>query len=281
MIAVLGIMKKYKKAVARFIFWGILVIPFLIHTVFKIPAMCEFFSANWNAGDVLAFYGVLLGAGATVAGVFLSIQYAQSNYKEDLLNRSLPFITLTKMLYTPSFNSDDNTAGLKESEYEKPVDTYYYIIDNKEVTVMGKLTERQNEIVRRGGFYNSTIADGVELTYSAKSLYLPLEVENVGNGAATTFSIGMYIPPYTPEAHPKCFSLARSLRIGEKIRIAIYSENIQQDNTGDYELCVSYYDIFGNKYEQLFVYRIFEDSNKSICSTLEIRGTQKRLSNEK
>ena len=104
----LGIMKKYKKVVARFIFWGILVIPFLIHTVFKIPAMCEFFSASWNAGDVLAFYGVLLGAGATVAGVFLSIQYAQSNYKEDLLNRSLPFITLTKMLYTPSFNSDDN-----------------------------------------------------------------------------------------------------------------------------------------------------------------------------
>ena len=39
--------------------------------------------------------------------------------------------------------------------------------------------------------------------------------------------------------------------------------------------------IFGNKYEQLFVYRIFEDSNKSICSTLEICGTQKRLSNEK
>lgn len=277
---VLNFLKRYKKPVMHFVFWGIFVVPLLIHIVFKIPAICDFFSAEWGAGDVLAFYGVLLGALATVGGVFLSIQYAQSNYNQDLINRSLPFITITKMQYNPVAQFESTQTPASSLGYEYPIDMYYYIISNKEAEVMGQLTDRQKQIVLGGGLYNREIAEGVMATQSVKLLYLPLEVDNIGNGAATTFSIGLYIPPYSPEKHPRCFSLARSLRAGEKIRIAIYSENILQDNTGEYELCVSYYDIFGNKYEQKFAYKIFQDDKENMCASLAIRGTQKRLSGE-
>ena len=270
------ILKRYKKHICVFLIVGIVIIPSFIYIMFKIPAVCKFFESVWNAGDVLGFYGVLLGAFSGVVGVFFTIQYSQESYKQDLINRSLPFINIVPMIYDPGIPNGETDCG-GHGDIVRPLETYYYIISNKSVSVVSKLTEQQEKMVRCKGIYQREPTKGVTFRQNVKLLYLPLEVENIGNGAATTFSIGLYIPPYSPKTHPKSFSLARSLRAGEKIKIAIYSENDTQDNTGKYDLCVSYYDILGNQYEQSFIYKIYVDENKDIRASLQMNGTQKRL----
>lgn len=268
---------------------GIIIIPLIIHVLFKIHPQYGFFSAEWTAGDVLGFYGILLGAAATVWGVFLSIQYAQSNYKQDLVDHSLPFVTITTMLYKPTRTAicsdivaDQYCDSVPKAVNNQPecvsqIDEYYFIIENKNVSVMANLTEQQKEMVDCGGNFFSINSNGMTVFSTVSLLYAPLIIENVGNGAATTFSVGLYIPPYDKAKNPHCFSIARSLKVGEKIQIGIYSENTPKDNTGDYDLCVSYYDIFGNQYEQLFKYRIIKNDIGQFCSELRLNGTQRKI----
>lgn len=281
--------KKHKVAIMLFVLIGIIIIPLIIHILFKIHPQNGFFSAEWTAGDVLGFYGVLLGAAATVWGVFLTIQYTQSNYRQDLIDRSLPFITITTMLYkpkrTPIFSDviDEQDCDIapeavnNQTEYVSPIDEFYFIIKNKDVSVMANLTAQQKEMIACGGNFASSNSNGMTVFSTVSLLYAPLIIENVGNGAATTFSVGLYIPPYDKEKNPHCFSIARSLKVGEKMRIAIYSENTPKDNVGDYDLCVSYYDIFGNQYEQLFKYRIFKNDIGQFGSELRLNGTQRKV----
>ena len=66
-----------------FIIVCILGIPAGIHWLFKQNATCDFFQAEWDAGDVLSFYGALLAAASTIVGVYLSVQAAQRSYRED------------------------------------------------------------------------------------------------------------------------------------------------------------------------------------------------------
>ena len=50
-----------------FIIVCILGIPTGIHWLFKQNATCDFFQAEWDAGDVLSFYGALLAAASTIS----------------------------------------------------------------------------------------------------------------------------------------------------------------------------------------------------------------------
>ena len=126
------LLKKYWKALLIFFIVAIIIVPFLIHVCFKINAPITFLEAEWGAGDVLAFYGVLVGAVATVWGVYLSIQYSRSNYQEDVKNRVLPFIALTTLKVRTKFSLFPTVDANKETscpnEYEEyKVEKIYYI----------------------------------------------------------------------------------------------------------------------------------------------------------
>ena len=71
---------------------GLIVIPVLINVVFKMDFGIEILQAEWDAGDALSFYGVLLAAFLAVYGVYLSIDYSNRNYRDDLRNQVLPFL---------------------------------------------------------------------------------------------------------------------------------------------------------------------------------------------
>ena len=107
-------------------------------------------------------------------------------------------------------------------------------------------------------------------------LYLPLKVENVGNSAAVTCTIGLNPKGRDKDKH--LYSPARSLSKGNSFRFAIYSENLENDNYGEYTLCLSYYDILGNAYEQNFTYSLkTEGFLRTAVGTLSLDGTQHRL----
>ena len=106
---------------------------------------------------------------------------------------------------------------------------------------------------------------------------MPLEVENVGNGAATVFSIGLNSLKIAPEKWK--FSLARNLKVGEKYQIGIFCDDCDEKSCGEYRLCVSYYDILGNGYEQNFKFSVSENKWRGINVEFRMDGTQQQQKN--
>ena len=84
---------KWKLLLAFAIF--IVAIPFGINSLFKLTSPLNIFIAEWGAGDALAFYGVMLASATTIIGVYISIEYAQRNYRIDEANRVKPYLALT------------------------------------------------------------------------------------------------------------------------------------------------------------------------------------------
>ena len=80
---------KWKLLLAFIIF--IVAIPFGINSLFKLTSPLDIFVAEWEAGDALAFYGVMLASATTIIGVYISIEYAQRNYRVDEVNRVKPY----------------------------------------------------------------------------------------------------------------------------------------------------------------------------------------------
>ena len=97
------IKNKWKKILVFGII-GLIVIPVLINVVFKIDFGIEFLRAEWDAGDALSFYGVLLAAFLAVYGVYLSIDYSNRNYTDDLKNQVLPFFAVNSLKTKASNN---------------------------------------------------------------------------------------------------------------------------------------------------------------------------------
>lgn len=84
---------KWKLLLAFIIF--IVAIPLGINSLFKLTSPLDIFVAEWEAGDALAFYGVMLASATTIIGVYISIEYAQRNYRVDEANRVKPYLALT------------------------------------------------------------------------------------------------------------------------------------------------------------------------------------------
>lgn len=273
-------LQKYKKAIIIYFVFGVIIIPLFIHILFKIDAPLPFLVAEWEAGDVLAFYGVLIGALATIAGVYLSNVAAQENYRKDVVNRSLPFMTVTARKVktvdldndgdAPDVNLKNNDTYAAFEEYD--VERLYFVIEKGVVRICEFLTDEQMQFVQTGGHGRDELFPGGYSYYSVRSIYTPLEIENVGNGAATVFSVGINNTKLSKIE--RIFSIARTLKVGQKFYIAIYSENIDKSNCGEYDMCISYYDILGNGYEQNYTLKIWEDEKKAITSCLMMNGTQ-------
>lgn len=260
-------LKKYWKQVAAFAVVGLIVIPFLIHLAFKIPAPCNFLIAKWSAGDVLGFYGVLLGAAATVGGVFLTIGYTQSKYREDIRNQSLPYIALTVMEIDGRFSFWDVAEEAKKEEEKKnnhnssfreyTLDEVFYVISKGKPVAYKHLTADQENCVRHFGTTIENTADGVEISISKRLVYMSLEIENVGRGAALEMRMGLNSSSI--EKNQQKFLKPIAFKVGQKMIVHVYAENPDDSNVGEYDLILNYKDLFNNTYEQHFSVGIGKD----------------------
>lgn len=272
--------KKHWKIISVFAVVTVIGVPLLIHILFKQNASGDFFVAAWTAGDVLAFYGVLLGSMATITGVYISITAANANYREDIIKRSLPFMTITALHRNTAFIFDEEKEQAKpmEEDYQEYVlQKIFFVIKHGVVTIQKELNDEQEKLVKNGGFIKESFGNGGQYFRATKSIYMPLEVENVGNGAATVFSVGFNSLTLAPEKWK--FSLARNLKVGEKYQIGIFCDDCDEKSCGEYQLCVSYYDILGNDYEQNFICSVCEEKRKGINVEFRMDGTQQQQKN--
>ena len=119
--------------------------------------------AEWCAADVLNFYGGILAAGLGIYGVFLSIQYAQKNYRDDLRNQVLPYLVVTQLRGHSYYNAfidgpDIKTKGgptptiIDRPLYEEyKLTKIYFIIETQGIKNYIDFPAEYRPILEKGG----------------------------------------------------------------------------------------------------------------------------------
>lgn len=252
----LDLIKKYRKNIAAFFIVGVIVIPLLIHIVFKFPAPCEFLVATWGSGDVLAFYGVIIGAIATVVGVYLSIMAAHKSAKEDTNNKVRPFVVVTPFMVEGRVDliaellSEQNEPAEKKEDYyrEYILEQVCFVLSNGKFTAHSSLSLEQQKAKQKFGTSKIRKEDGSAVLANKNIADLSMLVENLGLGVANRLLIGVNKVDISCDAKEKV--LVAPLKVGAQLKLEIYVENPSESDYGDYNLMFEYQDIYENTYRQ-------------------------------
>ena len=173
--------------------------PIVINILFKIKSPIWFLAAEWDASAALSYYGAIIAAFLAIYGIFITVQYSQQNYREDVRNRSLPFIVV-EMLHSRSIRSIFPTieTNAKENTKDRPIEGYheyritdfYCILDDGNILYQSGLTDRQQNILDNCGMKSIPCEIG-SASARIPYVFMPLEIENVGNGTAIRMRIGL------------------------------------------------------------------------------------------
>lgn len=264
---------KWKLLLAFIIF--IVAIPLGINSLFKLTSPLDIFVAEWTAGDMLGFYGALLASVATIIGVYLSIEYAQKNYREDEQNRVRPYLALTYIRTKSNCNlfggSNDSSSSNQRSEElykEFRLDKVYIIISKDGIAFKDGLTSQQQELLEKAGFSWKGTENGYILV-ATDYVSLPFEVDNVGNGAAIELKLGLYRNDSDKHRGVRLYTLKPS----DKIYFHVFSELEDDSLYGDYTLEFKYRDIQGTNYSQVYPFSIQKENGK-VKQTIDLTGKQ-------
>ena len=265
---------KYKRQIVIFLLVCLVLIPLAINVAFKLKAPCAFWTAEWNAGDVLSFYGTLLGSVATIIGVYMSIQYAQKSYKDDIRNQVLPFFAVTQLrgrsnynAFLEGFDGTGPTEGNASSNTNPPLyeesklSKIYFCLETSEIKNYIDLPPRYIELLEKSGASWAAAADGCYMLQKHPFISFPMEVENIGNGPAVYARIGFFKGGETPKYLPPV-----NLKVGESFYIHVFSAIPIEKTYGKYMLSIQYQDIYKNSYSQEFS---FIAEEKGYCLDLE------------
>lgn len=140
--------KKDTTKIAIIAFVILFVIPFLINLSFKIYSI-HFLAAEWTAGDLLSFYGAVLGALITLIGLVVTLNYQSEQARKDDEIKYKPILKLNsveteyngfmgrrelKILFPfHSFNGDEFKMQKEKLFYKQMEDTsdFHLIFQNK------------------------------------------------------------------------------------------------------------------------------------------------------
>ena len=256
-----GILRKYWKPIILFLFIFFIIIPTCINLAFKYDSGIIILQAEWDASDALSFYGGILAAGLGIYGVFLSIQYAQKNYRDDLKNQVLPYLVVTQLRGVSRYNALVDGPDIKtkaennpeENESDDPLykeyklTKIYYIIEPNGIKNYIDIPPRYKPILEKEGASWETVANGCYILQKRPYISFPVEIENVGNGTAVYARIGFNKKEDTPKYLPPI-----QLKPKEIFYIHIFSALPLENVYGEYTLSIIYQDIYHNRYEQSF-----------------------------
>ena len=252
-------------------------VPVIIHAFFKGTAPCEWFVADWDSGDVLGYYGGLLGVSGAAVGIWATIQHEQKKYREDVIRQSLPYFIMTTLRTKVKFNPLSQVNNIEKidifpkNQYEEyPLDKIYYVIQNGSIKAKSQLTDAEQKFIEHGGIKwernGSTLS-----TVATKYISMPFEIENAGNGASSFTKIGFNMR----SADKKNYINAIPLKVGQKIYIHILCEDVQQCDKGIYDFEIYYFDIFMNPYLQKYMISI-QDAGEDVSISIETYAKQEK-----
>lgn len=263
--------------------------PIVINILFKIKSPIWFLIAEWDASAVLSYYGAIIAAFLAIYGIFITVQYSQQNYREDVRNRSLPFLVV-EMLHSKSTRiiSANSEKIAKESVKERPIGGYneyritdfYCVLDDGNILYKNDLTKSQQNILDNFG-KKPTLSKVGRASERIPYVYIPLEIENVGNGSAIRMVIGLNRKETL--SNDRQYMQPQSMKPGTVLKLHIFSEDCSQNskNLGKYILSFCYEDIYLNHYEQNFDLLIrFDKGESEVFYSIDLSHVQKFLGGE-
>lgn len=271
---------KWKLLIAFAIF--IVAIPFAINSLFKITSPWTVFTAEWEAGDALAFYGVMLASATTIIGVYISIEYAQRNYRLDEANRVKPYLALThykshsKSNLLSDFGSSQTGEHKEEQNQDTPayeeykLERVYITITEAAIEFKDKLSAAQQQRLKSGGFEWFNHGEGRHSLQAHPFVSMPFEVENVGNGAATNTMIAFY-----KKGEERRGVRLYTIKQGDSFYFHIFCDDADIVDGNNYVIELLYGDIIGNYYSQRYPVTFGRDAEtKHFCTTVDLSGKQ-------
>lgn len=260
----------------------IVAIPFGINSLFKLTSPLNIFIAEWGAGDALAFYGVMLASATAIIGVYISIGYAQRNYRIDEANRVKPYLALTHYKSHSKANLFSNLApgqtGKSIEEQDQGASTYeeyrlervYIIINQATIEFRDRLSDAQQQRLKSGGLEWCNQGGECHTLQARSFVSMPFEVENVGNGAATNTMVAFY----KKNEKRKGVSLY-TIKQGDSFYFHIFCDDANIVKGNNYIVELLYGDIIGNYYSQKYPVVFDEDAEtKRFCTTVDLSGKQ-------
>jgi len=106
--------KWQKKEIIIFIVLAalIVIIPIIIHILFKFDIGIEFLASTWESGDILQYAGTILASLLAIAGVYFTIKESRINNLENKVIENKPYLK-TKITQLISFTE---TETLKDNK---------------------------------------------------------------------------------------------------------------------------------------------------------------------
>ena len=231
----------------------LVIIPIIINECYKTNT---FYVTKWDAADVLLFYGAIVGAIGTIAGVYLSIKHTEFKLIIDTRNRVMPFLVLYGMKqnrkiditrYVPFLlknnikdhdNNSNNSLEDGVSYSEDRVNDCYFIISNSSIKYANELDKTQKNAIHTNKLYY-----GILFGDENKVAYFPKLIENVGTGPAINLRIIL-----VGNVLKSVESMPISIPVGNSSNLGLYFEFDDNKCTKTYTLKFLYEDILGNEY---------------------------------
>jgi len=86
----------------------------IVHVLYKIPAPHKYLLAEWDAGGLLNYLGIVLGASATIIAIILTLTFTVENQKNERKLSIKPFL---HTLYVPKFARIDSVVNEGQTVY--------------------------------------------------------------------------------------------------------------------------------------------------------------------
>lgn len=273
-------LSKYKWHIILAFAVFIVIIPAVINWFFKLESPCNFFVAEWEAGDALAFYGAMLASVTTIAGVYISIEYAQRNYQMDEANRVKPYLSLTHYKSESKTNwglgisaeaTDTDGVEQPQSYYtEYKLDKVYIVIDQAEIRFQDKLSDNQQQRIKSGGFEWYDHGGGCRSLQSHPFVSMPFDVENVGSGAAINTMIAFY-----KKGEARRGASLYTIKQGASFYFHVFCDDAESVVGREYVIELLYGDIIGNYYSQKYPVHFKRDAGTGrFCTRVNLTGKQ-------
>lgn len=262
-----------------------IIAPIAINILFKWNSNIFFIEAEWSAGDALNYLGTIIAATIGIIGVFITVKYAQENYKDDILKQVLPFFALNILdKKTREFSwfsdpeeimksIDDNCHDDQENIYKEYKTRYvYFVLKENQTTPKSCLSAAEKNTLENNGYGVEKGSNGEYIYKKKMTMSMPLELENVGKGAAINVRIGFN---NVKEGNKK-YLKPQNIKVGDSFYINIFSENIDDKVIGEYMLEVIYEDIYQNCYNQVYEIKIEKEGIRYV-SAIKFKSNQSKV----
>ena len=214
-------MKNYKKSFKYFVI-GIICLIFLpiiiIHILFSYYPDNEWLVAKWSAGELLGYFGAIIGSLTTIAALVTTILYNSHENREKNRLSVLPYL---QSEYKPLYKYE-------EIFKEQSLGYMYIIFDEKIASSNEPLWEFKNMTPEE--FYKN------KLLYLQSNYIIEYKLENVGANSAANIRWTLNGEPILPD-----FSLSKDTT--KKFIIFIRSSLLENHNTKILNLKFIYNDV--------------------------------------